>query len=218
MTPVEWLIVGVVVVRLAFVRRAAGGLVAEAMADSALALPVFLLQEARLFSVDRWSVWIFPAVPIFAVIFGVALLGAGVTVSGSLTERCARRFPHLRSPWLVAAIDAVVLAAFAIIGEAVLFHAAAWDYRFSGPLGTIPGLDIPWAAAAGTAGFGLFFATAIRQFRRWAIDTVGRLAVFWRAVFGLHDPAADPVLAGGAAAGLGLRRAVGTVVFRFLDL
>jgi len=216
--PVEWLIAGFVALRLALVRRPGGGLIAEAVADATLVLPVFLLQEARLFYVDAWSVWLPGGVPIFVVAYGVAVLGTAVTVSGRLAETCTQLFPRMQSPWLLAAIDAIVLALCIAAGESILFHAGAWEYRFSGPLGTIPGLGIPWAAVAGTAGFGLFFATAIRQFRRWATDVVGRLAVFWRTVFGLHGPAADIVLAGRAAARLELRRAVGTLVFRFLDL
>jgi hypothetical protein len=164
--PVEWLIAGLVALRLALVRRPAGGLLAEAIADATLVLPVFLLQEARLFYRDAWSVWLPGGVPIFAVIFGIALLGVAVTAAGRLADSVTRLFPRARSPWLPAAADALILAVFVIVGESVLFHAGAWEYRFSGPLGTIPGLDIPWAAVAGTAGFGLFFATAIRQFRR----------------------------------------------------
>ncbi|HEY3249433.1 MAG TPA: hypothetical protein VGK88_14230 [bacterium] len=217
MTSVEWLIVGIVFLRLACVRRAAGGLVAEAIADATLALPVFLLQEARWFHAGAWTVFT-GGVPPFVVVYGVALLGTAVSVAERIGEVLERRLSSGLSPWLTAAIDVAVLAALTAVGETILFHAGGWEYRFRGPLGTIPSAGVPWAAVVGAGGFGLFFVMTIRQFRRWATDAVGRLAVRGRAVLGLDRAAPDAVLAGGAAVGLGLRRTLGAAVFRLLDL
>jgi hypothetical protein len=218
MTPIEWLIALCLGIRALVVRRRRGGWIAEAIADAPLILPCMLLQEARVFAQHRWSIWLPGGVPLLAVVSAVALLGGGVTLSARLATMLRRRFRWGRQPWATAAVDFLVIAGLTTGFETVLFHAGAWTYRFGGALGSVPVVGIPWAAAIGAGGFGLFCAASLRQFRRWASDEVRRLAVRTRVAAGLAPPLAVAAPPRGAGAWVGVWRALGGIVLRLLDL
>ncbi len=218
MTSIEWFIVILLTLRLLIAGRQRGGWVAEAIADAPLLLPCILLQEARTFPQDGWSVWLPGGVPLLAVLCGVALLGGAVTLSSRACAILNRRYRWARSPWVFCAVDFIMLAGLNIVVETMLSNAGAWTYRFGNSFGVMPVAGVPWSAAIGAGWFGLFCATTLRQFRRWASDEVWRLAVWSRAAIGLGAPLAEPESPRGVDAGAGVWRTLGTVVLRILDL
>jgi hypothetical protein len=218
MTSIEWLLIILLGLRGLMVSRRRGGWVAEAVADAPLILPFVLLQGARNFPQHSWSIWLPGGVPLLAVLSGVALLGGAVTLSERLCTDLGRRYRWARTPWTLAGVDFLVLAGLTAVLEAALFRTGAWTYRFGSSFGVIPLVGIPWAAAVGAGGFGLFCAASLRQFRRWASDEVRRVAVWSRTAVGLAPPLAITPHPRGTDAGPGVWRAVGGVVLRLLDL
>ncbi len=217
MTPSEWLVLCVVGVRVALVRPQRG-LTAEALADALLVLPCFLLQDARIFPREGWKLLLPGGVPALAIVYGVALLGAAITLADYIRGAFRGTRARGESPWGIAFIDLILLAGLAGLFEWLFFRAGAWTYRFAGPFGNVPAVGIPWAVLIGAGGFGFFFSPTIREYRRWTADALGRLAVFGHTVLGVARPETGPVRWARGGTGPGLWRVMGVAVLRLLDL
>ncbi len=218
MTLFEWVVLAILGLRLALVRPRRGALATEALADAPLVLPCFFLQEMRVFPLGSWTLPLPGGTPALAVAYGVAVLGAAITLAEHLHTALGRAYGRDAAPSEIAAVDFIVLAGVSAVFESLFSHAGGWTYRYAGPFGYVPGAGIPWAAVIGVGGFGFFFAPTIRQYRRWTADALGRLAVHGRIVLGLVRPETGAISWAGGGVGAGLRRTLGAAVLRLLDL